>query len=181
MKIRKKHILVSALVLALGAAVYLNWQYNGSPSVTAASKELGAATYVSKTANATADEAQAAGKSYDTPKDKLAKARTDRSQAQDKALDEAKNIVKLSDSSDDAKTEAVRTAGDIEKRIISQNSIENILMAKGFSECLCYISDSGCTVTVIGDELKEDSPLIIRDVVMSQLDIDFSDVVIVDV
>ena len=33
MKIKKTHILVSALVLALGAAVYLNWQFSGTPAL----------------------------------------------------------------------------------------------------------------------------------------------------
>ena len=181
MKIQKKHILVSALVLSLGAAVYLNWQFSGSPAVTPASKELGAVTYVSKDTAATVDEAKATSKTTLTPKDKIAKARTERSQAQDKALDEAKNIITLSDSSDDAKEEAVEQAGAIEKRILAQSNIENILTAKGFSECLCYVSDTGCVVTVLSEELQKDSPLIIKDVVMSQLDISFSNIVIVDV
>lgn len=180
MKIQKKHILVSALVLALGAAVYLNWQFSGSPSLTPASKELGAVTYVSRDTAATADEAKAAAKLSSTPAQKLAEARTERSQSQDKALDEAKNIISLSDSSDDAKREAVEQAGAIEKRILAQNNIENILKAKGIDDCLCYISDSGCTVT-FSDASQDDSlPLIIKDVVMSQTEVDFSDIVIID-
>jgi len=181
MKIQKKHVLASALVLALGAAVYLNWQFSGTPTVSPTSKELGAVTYVSKDTAATADEAKAAAQSALTPRDKIAKARTERSQAQDKALDEAKNIISLSDTSDDAKEEAVEQAGEIEKRILAQSNIENILTAKGFSECLCYVSDTGCTVTVMSEELSKDAPLIIKDVVMSQLDISFSNIVIVDV
>ena len=180
MKIQKKHILVSALVLALGAAVYLNWHFSDTPLVLPTSKELGAVTYVSKDTSATADEATAASKTL-TPKDQLAKSRTARSQAQDKALDEAKNIITLSDSSDEAKEEAVEQAGEIQKRILAQSNIENILAAKGFSDCLCYISDTGCTVTVLGEQMQKDSPLIIKDAVMSQVDIDFNDIVIVDI
>ena len=180
MKIQKKHILVSALVLALGAAVYINWQFSGTPSLSAASKELGAATYVSRNTSATADEAQAAARIADDPEAKLAQARTERSQAQDKALDEAKNIIKLSDSSDDAKEEAVEQAAAIEKRILAQSNIENILKAKGVPDCLCYLSDSGCTVTVYSTQPDNSLPLIIKDVVMSQTDVEFSDIVIVD-
>jgi stage III sporulation protein AH len=180
MKIQKKHILVSALVLALGAAVYLNWHFSDSPLVLPTSKELGAATYVSKNTSATADEAEAASKTTLTPQDQLAKSRTERSQAQDKALDAAKNIITLSDSSDEAKEEAVEQAGEIEKRILAQSNIENILAAKGYPDCLCYLSDSGCTVTILADEMQKDAPLIIRDVVMSQTEVDFNDIVIVD-
>ena len=180
MKIQKKHILVSAMVLALGAAVYINWQFSGSPQLSAASKELGAATYVSKNTTATADEARTAANLSSTPEQKLAEARTVRSQAQDKALDEAKNIINLSDSSDDAKREAVEQAGVIEKRILAQSNIESILKAKGVPDCLCYISDSGCTVTLYGSTQDTSAPLIIKDVVMSQTDVNFSDIIIVD-
>ena len=179
MKIQKKHILVSALVLALGAAVYINWQFSGSPSAAPASKELGAVTYVSKTTAATADEAVSASATASTPKEKISKARTERAQAQDKALDEAKEIIKLSESSDEAKEKAVEIAGELEKRFTAQSNIENILGAKGFSDCVCFVSDSGCTVTVMNSELEKSSPIIIKDVVMSQLDIDFSNIVIV--
>ena len=180
MKIQKKHILVSALVLALGAAVYVNWQFSGVPVSSEASKELGAVTYVNKNTSATADEASKSSVKL-SPKEKITKARTQRSQAQDKALDEAKNIIKLSDSSEDAKKKAVEQANVIEKRILAQSDIEGILLAKGFSMSVCYISDGGCTVTVLADEMEKDSPLIIKDAVMSQTEILFNDIVIIDV
>lgn len=181
MKIQKKHILVSALVLALGAAVYLNWQFSGTPLISPTAKELGAATYVSKDTGATVDQVQSTAKTVLTPEDKIAKARTERTQAQDKALDEAKNIITLSDSSDNAREKAVEITGEIEKRILAQSNIENILEAKGFNNALCYISDGGCTVTVLSDSMNDDSPLIIKDVVMSQTEVDFNDIVIVKI
>ena len=181
MKIKKQHLLVSALILALGAAVYLNWQFSGTPLTASASKELGAATYVSNTAGATADEITTTSLSDLTPEAKLAKARTERTQAQDKALQEAKNILELSDSSDEAKAEAVKAASEIEKRIMSQSNVENILLSKGYRNALCYASDSGCTVTVLSANMDDNSPLIIKDAVMSQMDVDFNDIVIIEV
>lgn len=179
-KIKKQHILAAALVLALGAAVYLNWQFSGTPLIKPTSKELGAATYVSKEAEATTDEVRTTAAEL-TPEGKLAKARTERTQAQDKALSEAKNVLELSDTSDEAKAEAVRAAETIENRILAQSNIEGILEAKGFHNALCYISDSGCTVTVMSDDLKDDSPVIIKDAVLSQSDVEFNNIVIVDV
>lgn len=180
MKIKKQHILVSALVLALGAAVYLNWQFSGTPLVSPSSKELGAATYVSKEAKATADEVKATSVHL-SPEQKFAQARTERAQAQDKALEESKSVLQNAESSDEAKSEAVKAATAIEERILAQSNIESILSAKGFTNVLCYASGEGCTVTVMKDELKDDSPLIIKDAVMSQLDVAFNDIVIVDV
>lgn len=178
MKIQKKHILGAALILALGAAVFINWQFSGSSAVKPTSKELGAATYVSRNAKATADEVKKSGEL--TAQEKIASIRTERSQAQDKALDSAKNILSLSDSSDEAKAEAARQAGVIERRILAQSNMENILITKGFTDAICFVSDSGCTVTVKSADMEKDSPLIIKDVVMSQMDIDFNDIVIVE-
>ena len=179
MKIKKQHILVSALVLALGAAVYLNWHFSGTPLISPSSKELGAATYVSKEAKATTDEIKTTTRDM-TPEQKLAKARTERAQAQDQVLEESKTILQAADSSDEAKAEAVKAATAIEERILAQNNIESILSAKGFSDALCYASDKGCTVTVRKSDLKDDSPLIIKDAVMSQLKVEFNDIVIVE-
>lgn len=180
MKIKKQHVMVGALVLALSAAVYLNWQFSGTPLISSTSKELGAATYVNNDASATADEAQTTMGEL-TPEAKLAQARNDRTQAQDKALQAAENVLSLSDSSDDAKEEAVEAANAIEQRILTQSNIEGILTAKGFTSTVCYLSDSGCTVTVLKSELKDDSPIIIKETVISQTEVEFSNIVIVDV
>ena len=179
MKIKKQHILASALVLALGAAVYLNWQFSGTPLISSASKELGTATYVSK--DATSDEVKSTAEEDMTPESKLTTARTERTQAQDKALEEAENIISLSDSSEDAKTEAVKAANTLEERIVAQSNIENILAAKGFRSALCYLTDSGCTVTVLSEDMSDDSPLIIKDTIMSQTEVEFNNIVIIDV
>lgn len=180
MKMKKKHILVAALVLALGTAVYLNWQFSGSSTVKKTSKELGAATYVSRDASATVDEVSFNAQDPMTAKEKIAKARTERAQMQDKALNSAKEILTLADSTEEAKKAAADQASAIESRMIAQSNIENILCAKGFSDVLCYVSDTGCTVTVPAQEMQKDSPLIIRDVVMSQIDVAFNNIIIVD-
>ena len=180
MKVKKQHILAGALILALGAAVYLNWQFSGTPLIKPSSKELGSATYVSNEASATVDEAKTASKEM-TPEAKLAQAKTDRTQAQDSALDAAENILSLSDSSEDAKAEAVKAANVIEQRILAQSNIEGILTAKGYPSAVCYISDSGCTVTLLSSEMTDDAPMIIKEAIMSQSEIEFNNIVIIDV
>ena len=181
MKFKKQHIIAAALVLSLGAAVYLNWQFSGTPLISSTSKELGAAKYVNNQATATADETAEASATELTPEAKLARAKTERTQAQDKALKSAENVLSLSDSSEEAKEEAVEAANAIQQRIIAQSNIEGILSAKGFPSAVCYISDNGCTVSVLKSELKDDSPLIIKEVIISQCDVEFNNIVIVDV
>ena len=152
MKIKKQHILVSALILALGAAVYLNWQFSGVPLTAPSSKELGAAAYVSKDTKATADDVVTTSQELSPEK-----------------IGPRKYAIFT-----------VKAASQIENRIIAQSNIESILSSKGFSGALCFASGSGCTVTVKKEDMKDDSPLIIKDAVLSQLDVDFNNITIVE-
>ena len=178
MKIKKRHIVLSALILALAAAVYLNWQFSdsGSSLLTPASKELGAATYVNANTKATVDEAVKTSKESDQTDQYFAKCLTERKQAQDEAVTKAKEVITLTDSDEDLKKEAVEQMSKLEDIILAQSNIESVLKAKGFSQCICFISDDNCTVTVKKSELETDSPLIIKDAVISQTDIDFNNI-----
>ncbi|MBQ3417711.1 MAG: SpoIIIAH-like family protein [Ruminococcus sp.] len=182
MKIKKRHVVLAAMILALGAAVYLNWQYADAGSLIApTAKELGEVTYVNAEAEATSDEAEAVSKEQSDSASYFAQAKIERQQSQDNAVDLAKEVLTLSDSSDDAKSEAAEQLGDLEERFLAQSNIEGVLKAKGFSECLCFISDDGCSVAVKASELKDNSPLIIKDAVLSQYEMDFNDITIVEV
>lgn len=183
MKLQKRHIVLTALILALGAAVYLNWQFSdsGSSLLTTTSKELGAATYVNADTTATADEAVPSSKQTSAADQYFAEAQTKREQAQDKVTDTANEVLKSADSSEEAKKQAVEQASKIENNILCQSNIENILKAKGFTKCLCYISDTGCSVAVLKDDMGNDSALIIKDAVLSQLDCEFNDITIIEV
>ena len=60
-------------------------------------------------------------------------------------------------------------------RIISffttQDTIETIVKAKGFSDCLCCITDMGVTVIVPKNELNENTVLSIYDAVTTHYEI----------
>lgn len=180
MKIQKRHIVLAALILALGSAVYLNWQFQDVSKLSAdTSKELGAATYVN--ANSTDDQVEHVAKQTTNSEQFFSKATVERQQYRDEVIEIATKTVEASDSSDEAKTKAVEQLSKIEDTIIKESNIESLIKAKGFSNCLCFISDKACTVSVPKKELKKNSPLIIKDVVLSQLDIEFSQIVIVEV
>ena len=182
MKIQKRHVVLAALIVALGTAVYLNWHFSDTGSlISPSSKELGAATYVNADASSTADEAQSVSKTLSKEESYFAQALTEREKAQDRVMSEAKKVLELAESSDEAKAEAAKQVSTVEDRILAQSNIENILKGKGFSRCLCFLSDEGCTVSVIKAELKTISPLVVKDVVTSQADVAFNNITVVDV
>lgn len=107
MKSKKKYIVFASLVLALSAAVYINWQLSGAKTPQSA-KELGAASYVSATASASDDEVQQTAALSNESKSYFSAERTKRQATQDKIIDDAKEIFNLESSSDADKSEAKR-------------------------------------------------------------------------
>lgn len=168
MKIHKKHVISAALLLALGAAVYVNWQFGGAAPATP--KQLGEASYVNaNVTNATADQGAQGF---------FAKERVKRQSTQDKVLDEA-NKVFAENPSEDAKSEAQKSVERLLKSFAVQESIESIIRAKGFSDCLCHISDEGVTVIVPQAQLNSTAALIINEAVTSHYSVDYDKIAIV--
>lgn len=177
MKFQKKYIISAAILLALGAAVYVNWQFTSAPSASA--KELGAASYVNATAAATEDETVQTSALSKEQKNYFATERTKRQSTQDKVIDEAKEIFDLENASDEEISEAQKNVEQMLKNFTIQDSIESIIKAKGFSECMCCISDDGVTIIVPDAELNDNSVLIIDDAVTSHYDVSYENISIV--
>lgn len=183
MKIQKRHIVLAALILALSAAVFINWRFQGADNkiIKPTSKELGVATYVNSDITSTDDEVMGVSKTTKNSDSYFAKAIVERQQFHDKAIDLAQETLTLSDSSDEARAKAVEQLNKLEETFVKEGNIEGIIKAKGFSECLCYISDDSCTVTVLKNELKDNAAFVIKDAVLSQLDIGFDKIKIIEV
>lgn len=181
MKIQRKHVVLASLVLALGAAVYINWQMSATPDTNA--KELGKATYVNSNITATVDEAdsQLFSRLSKEQQNYFSNARLKR----DKASDEVKNIaleaLALTESDEDAKESALAQLANLEEILMDQITVENTLTAKGFSDCVCSISDSSATVIVPEGEMTEKSSIIIKDAVSDVCDIPFESISVVTV
>lgn len=210
MKIQKRHVLMASLVLALGAAVYLNWQFTGNSDMLSvdASKKLGEAQYVNGDIT---DETQEAGifdsifgdddKSTESAEETtegedttavkaelteeqisyFSTVRTDREQVQSKVLEDAKEVLSLSENSEEAKEEAAESVSQLEKLILAQSNIENLLKAKGFTDVVCFISDEGCNVVVASQNMDDNSSLLVKDAVMSQLDMGSEQIKIIQI
>lgn len=181
MKLQKKYIVISSLVLALATAVYINWQLAGSKPQTSP-KELGEASYVSATVSkSTPDGAVESSALSKSQKDFFASERNKRKITQDEVIDIAKETLN-DDSSDEASvSEAQKNVEEIIRCFTVQDSIESVIKAKGFSDCLCCISEEGVTVIVPQEELNSSSSLVIDDAVTSHYDVDYDNISIVGV
>lgn len=186
MKIGKKQLILTGLVLTLGAAVYLNWQFSGNTDLlsgsdaVSVSKELGEAEFVNTSIDKKAGESTAqkstelssskestasASKSSD---EYFSQAKVNRQQTQDDIAEMTKKILESSEESDTAKAEAVAKAAELATVMEQQTNVESLIKAKGFEECMVFIQNGECSIVVRDSDLTADDALIIKDIATGQ-------------
>ncbi len=170
MKFGKKQLVLASLVLALGAAVYLNWQFTGVNKLpvsdtSSASSQLGAAQLVNNAyVETVSDDLKGSSSSVE---DAFSQARMNRQNSRDEAMELLDDVLESVEADADAKKEAVEQASIIAQNILKETSVENLLQAKGYEESVAYLSEGECAVVVSG-EIQEADTLIIQEVVMDQ-------------
>ena len=132
-------------------------------------KELGQAQFVnnsqvcdSKPENDNNQNGEVKDKGY------FDKAKAERQKARDESTETIKEILDDAKSSEETKAEAVKKAGEISKRIEQESNIENLIKAKGFSECLAFLQNDECSIVVGEGDLNENAAVSIKDIVCGQ-------------
>ena len=173
MKFGKKQLVLASLGLALGAAVYLNWQFAGTNRLPVGesseeSSQLGAAQLVNNAYVETVNDGLEANASSESGESgALSQARLDRQAARDQALDLLDEVLKDVESDSAAKQQAVDQASAIAENILEESNVESLLEAKGYMDCVAYITSEECSVVVSG-ALEDSDTLIVQEVVMEQ-------------
>lgn len=186
----KRQLVIAALVVALGAAVYLNWQFSGNDPVAVAgteessTKQLGQTTYVNTevTSSQTSESESRTEESSKKTTDKtqpvvaddadlsghFADEKTKRSQSDAKAVETLSDIIEAASSSEGAKKEAVAAAEELAKNIKAQSDIESEIKSKGFEDVFVSINNDSCNVLVYGGKLDDAAAITIKDIVNRQ-------------
>ena len=196
MKLKKRQLILAMLIIALGAAVYLNWQFADNGSILTATtqvadqdssnseKALGDTTYVNTNADQNAqNSAQSNSDNNMTPSatEYFSSARLARKQARDTANETLKATIDNTNVTDDVKKSAVDQSAKIAANIEAEANIENMVKAKGFKDCMAYVENNQCTVNVFTTGLLDSEAIIIKDIVSSQTGISYSNIKIVEV
>ncbi len=162
MKVWKRNMVVAVIMLFVCAAVYLNWSYSQEVeegTQSAGGKLLGEATLVGSTSddplleNNTEDEDdQNTQAPTQSQTGYFSSARLNRQQARDSALsllqDAAADEVADQTMRDEANA-AIQTMAD---NTLSEAQIENLVTAKGYEDCICFIGESSASVVVAAVE-----------------------------
>lgn len=171
----KSQIAVTAMVLALAAAIWLNMKYTPSSG-----KYLGEASYVNNTSSESG-AVQTSAKAETKNGDYFATVKKERESARKKAQELIEETLKSDKLTDEDKKSAVAKTEEIAGRMESEGNIEALLKAKGFQQALAVISDTGISVVVQSDGLTSAQTLQIQDIITSETNIPLSNIKIVPI
>ena len=193
MKLWKRNAIVVAIVLFVGAAVYLNWSYGQEADADAAAsgKLLGEAALVSGNSEENdAQESQTAenGTGTDDTEDTaettgyFASARLNRQQARDSALEILQQAADDAMADQSVIDEANASIQTLASYTLSEAQIENLITAKGYSDCVCYINENSASVVVASTEtgLTEADTAKITEIVMEETGLTASQIKIIE-
>ena len=156
MKVWKRNAVIVAVVLFVGAAVYLNWNYQESEDT---GKTLGQAELVSGQTGdpllaSTASPAPSAtpASAEDASSGYFASARLNRQQARDSALSILQDAAADETADETIKAETAMAIQTLADDTVSEAQIENLVTAKGYADCVAFISDGSVSVVVSATE-----------------------------
>ena len=115
-------------------------------------------------------EAQLVSVSKDSGMEFFEQARLSRSKARDEALDAIKKTLKNSELTDEEKKQITSELEQQVSSITTETTVENLIKAKGFADCVVSLTRDRADVTVMteNDALTAEEVTRIRDTVLNQ-------------
>lgn len=144
-KFWKRNAVVGSVLVLVCAAIALNGQY--AQDVAQTEKVLGQSTLVDGVE--TGEAAEVLSES-DSVSDYFASARLTRQQARDSAVSLLEEAQAAEDS--EAVNEAAKSIQVLASYTLTEAQIENIVTAKGYEDCVVFMSDDGVSVVVAAKE-----------------------------
>jgi len=162
----KKQAIVLTLVAALGLAVYLNYHFtnNGITNNAEDGKTLGEALFVSD-GDTAGEQEKDDTVSVDTKVDYFAQARKNREAAREEAIDIIKDIAADMQTNSEAADKVMEKVTALTAAVEKEVKLEGLIKAKGFADCVVYLSDDTCSVVVKGKDLTAAQTLQITEIV----------------
>jgi len=183
MKTWKKNLVAGAVLVTVCAGIYVNWLYTEDQAASLidtldGDKILSADMLVMNDGSTLGVDLE----NTDTViTDYFAAVRLSRQEARDSAVGLLQEAMAYSESAEAAQSndkleQIVQTA-------LCEAQIESLVIAKGYTDCVAYISDEGISVAVASPEggLEQEDVAVIADIVMTQSQYGMNDIRVVEV
>jgi stage III sporulation protein AH len=184
MKIKnwKKNAVAAGVLVTVCAGIYINWHYSDAKAAVNLTDTLNSDKIMSDDLLVMGDSLSNPGSSDSTTMtDYFSALRLSRQKARDSAvslLQEAMSYGNQEDAaqSSDQLEQIVQTA-------LCEAQIESLVVAKGYTDCVAYMSEKGISVAVAAPEggLKDQDVAVISDIVMTQSALKMSQIWVVEV
>ena len=179
MKVWKKNLVAAAVLVTVCAGIYINWLYtdqqasNNLTDTLDAEKVMGEDSLVMGTEDS--------GNDQTTITDYFAAVRLSRQQARDSAVTLIQEAMAYSQDSEGEESSA--QLEEIVQTALTEAQIESLVIAKGYAECVAYISEGGISVAVATPEggLQQTDVAVIADIILTQSDFTMEQIRVVEV
>lgn len=196
MVLKRKEILVGVLIVLIGIAGYLNWNYTQEPQQLAQSVSAPQDTRAAEGDNEDefgehlpppnetqardVEETQHVSSSV-TTESFFAQARMSRESSRSKAIEMLNQIINNPNADEDSKKQAQAQVMKLATITDKETIAENLIKAKGFDDAVVFVSDDTANVTVRTDGLSATDMARIQEIVTSQTGVSIKNIKIVEV
>ena len=180
MKTWKKNLVAFAVLVTVCAGIYVNWIYTEETTAAELTDTLDETKILSQdmlvmNEGTVLQEGDTTGSAY------FSAVRLSRQEARDSALGLLQEAMAYEGNPDAAQTND--QLEQIVQDALCEAQIESLVIAKGYTDCVAYISDSGISVAVASPEggLVQEDVAVIADIVMTQSDYSMEDIHVIEV
>lgn len=190
MKVWKKNMVAAAVLVTVCAGIYVNWMYTEDAATASLTDTLDAEKVMSDEALILSDDMQAIAAGEEvmtTADDYFAAVRLSRQQARDNAVALLQDAMAYEEAvTTAASTKELESAMELDQIVqtaLSEAQIESLVIAKGYADCVAYMTGEGISVAVASPEggLQQEDVAVIADVVITQSDYSLEDIRVVEV
>lgn len=163
--IKRRQLILATLVVALGAAVFVNWYYTGN-STLSPNEETTVADYVQNLGEAKYVNAETMTEDY------FATSKLENKKSNDETLEKLnKSLGSANPGTDEAKSIAEEIDA-LTNKINTENTLVKLISAKIGGECIVIVTDNATQVVVQKGILNDETALQIMDIITRNTDLD---------
>lgn len=182
MKIWKKNMVAAAVLVTVCAGIYINWLYTEEQAAVNLTDTLDADKVLSSDTLVINTDDTFDNLNVDTSiTDYFAAVRLSRQTARDNAIGLLQEAMAYGEDAEAAQSN--EQLEEIVQVALCEAQIESLVIAKGYTDCVAYISENGISVAVAAPEggLVQSDVAVIADIIMAHSQFSMEDIRIVEV
>ena len=181
MKNWKKNLITAAILMTVCSGIYLNWVYTGGEDTKNLEDVVNTEKVMSDDLLFIDDDSLEVDSNSTTISDYFAAVRLSRQEARDNAVTLLQEAMAYGDQNQIQQSNA--QLEQIIQNALCEAQIESLIIAKGYRDCVAYMSADGISVAVASPEggMQQKDVAVIADIVVTQSNFTLEDIRVVEV